>query len=200
MGHALILEDRLSLPNGQQIPNDGTGCRLKHGIDAWLATQTQTTLMPVQQVSFTYDTPLHLSLKHNNSAPLAHIEEVIEAHVIQIIDNEEVLDSDSEDFIDLFQVFTAKRKKHETRCSKLPELQPLTSPTKSILPASGNDNSLPVPAPPAIPSSSPVATPPIPTLLPTLAQASLQYCYQSTAEDQWLILELKSWLMEGKLA
>ncbi len=39
LGHALVLGDRLSLPNGQPISNDGAGWGLKHGIDTWLAAQ-----------------------------------------------------------------------------------------------------------------------------------------------------------------
>jgi hypothetical protein len=48
LGHALVLGDRLSLPNRQQIPNDGTGRGLKHGIDAWLATRTQVAPVTTQ--------------------------------------------------------------------------------------------------------------------------------------------------------
>jgi hypothetical protein len=39
-GRALIQNDRLHLPNGQPIPNDGSGRGLKHAIDTWLAADS----------------------------------------------------------------------------------------------------------------------------------------------------------------
>jgi len=39
-GRAMIKNDRIHLPNGQAIPNDGTGRGLKHGIDTWIAANT----------------------------------------------------------------------------------------------------------------------------------------------------------------
>ena len=39
-GRTLILNDRLYLPNGRLIPNDGNGHGLKPAIDKWLAANT----------------------------------------------------------------------------------------------------------------------------------------------------------------
>lgn len=39
-GRTLIKNDRLHLPNGQPIPNDGSGRGLKHAIDTWLAADS----------------------------------------------------------------------------------------------------------------------------------------------------------------
>ena len=166
-GRALILEDRLSLPNGQQIPNDGTGCRLKHGIDTWLTAQAQVNSTPIQQVSLTHDTPPHLPTKRDSRVPSAHIEEVTEAHIVQIIDDDDHSDSDDEDPIDFFQVFATERKKRESRRSKLPEFQSPTPPAKSTSPASDTSPSAPVP--PVVFSGPPLATPPTPASLSTPA-------------------------------
>ena len=59
-GRATVLGDRLYLPNGQPIPNDGSGRGLKHGIDSWLASQSHAAPVPPQRVSFTRETPPHL--------------------------------------------------------------------------------------------------------------------------------------------
>jgi hypothetical protein len=64
-GRDLVLKGQLGLPNGQQIPNDGTGRGLKHGISTWLATRAQVAA-PTQQVSFTREAPLHIPNKHGN--------------------------------------------------------------------------------------------------------------------------------------
>ena len=60
-GHALVLEDQLSLPNGQPIPNDSAGHGLKHGIDTWLAAQSPIILATV---SFIREVPPHVPSKH----------------------------------------------------------------------------------------------------------------------------------------
>src|SRR5258707_15763257 len=71
-------------------------------------------------------TPPHLPTKRDSRVPSAHIEEVTEAHIVQIIDDDDHSDSDDEDPIDFFQAFATERKKRESRRSNLPEFQ---SPT-----------------------------------------------------------------------
>ena len=190
-GRALVLDDRLSLPNGQPIPNSGSGRGLKHGIDTWLAAQAPVNPTSLQQVSFARDTPPHFPAKHDNRVPSACIEEVTEAHIVQVVDNKGDPDSDDEDF---FQVYATEKKKRDTRRSKLPELQ---SSTSIHPPSTSTDPPTPVTPGTSVPSSVSIAAPP-PT--PTIARTVPQYRYQSTAEDQRLVSELESWLMEGKLS
>jgi hypothetical protein len=204
-GRAIVLSEpggpgRLYLPNGQPIPNDGTGQGIKHSIDTWLAAQPSDAQAPAQQVSFAREAPPHLPTSYNNRPPSARIEEIAEAHIVQVIStgslgNDE--DSDDEDPLDFFQVFATEKKKRESRASKLPELQ-ATAPTTSATP------------------SAPVATIPaaatIPPSIPTVSNARAagtsatqtrttpQFRYQSSAEDQQLVSELQTLLMQGKLA
>lgn len=51
LGHTLVLGNRLCLPKGQQILNDGTGHGLRHGIDTWLAAQAQVAPTPAHHVT-----------------------------------------------------------------------------------------------------------------------------------------------------
>ena len=218
-GHTIIIGERLHLPNGQPIPNDGTGRGLKNGIDSWLAAQPQVTPALAQQVAFMREAPPHLPTTFDNHAPSARIEDVMEAHIVQVVSTgqaEEDSDPDDEDALDIFQVFAAEKKKRETRRAKMPELHAShnTTPAASVpapLPLSG----------PAVPAATPI--PPTPAIVPApAAQSSAtanrssavttqhtaatsgwpapQYWYQSSAEDQYLVSELQSWLMQGKLA
>ena len=110
--------------------------------------------------------------------------------MFQVIGNGEDTGSSEEDPVDIFEVFATERKKCKTRHSKLPEMQ---LPTRPSAPTSAEPSS-PVPVPStAIPTTSTSAAASAP------AQMAPQYRYQSTAEDQRLVSELESWLMEGKL-
>ena len=201
LGCVLVQGDRLYLPNGQPIPNDGSGRGLKHGIDTWFAVQSPVTPAPKHQVSFTREAPPHFPTNHANRTPSAHIEEITETHIVQVIDSEEDPEPDEEHPFDFFQVFATEKKKRETRRSKLPELQPSTLPPANATPPA------PAPTPPsasAVPP--PAAVPAIPSASTATdatasqqARTAPQYRYQSTAEDLRLISELESWLMEGKL-
>jgi len=110
--------------------------------------------------------------------------------MFQVISNEEDTGSSKEDPDDIFKVFATERKKHETRHSKLPEMQLPAHPSAPTL----AESSSPVPTPSAaIPTTSTSAAASAP------ARMAPQYRYQSMAEDQRLVSELESWLMEGKL-
>ena len=209
-GHALVIGDRLRLPNRQPIPNDGTRHGSKHSIDSWAATQVPVTPASAQQVAFMHNTPLHILTNHDNCILTARIEEVSESHIMQIVSNVEESGSEEEGSLDFFQVFTAKRKKHEVRCSKLPELQlssPINPPASSILTTdpitcmAAPPTSVAPPVPPASSDlilSSDATAPAIPTMTtppssistPTQTGKAPQYRYQSTAEDSQLVLEL----------
>ena len=203
LGRVLVQGDRLYLPNGQPIPNDGSGRGLKHGIDTWFAAQAPVTPAPKQQVSFTRETPPHFPTNHANRTSSARIEEITEAHIVQVVDSEEDPEPDEEHPFDFFQVFAAEKKKRETRRSKLPELRPSTPPSANATPSAPAPtpppaSTIPPPATvPAIPSAS-TATAPDATASQQ-ARTAPQYRYQSTAEDLRLVSELESWLMEGKL-
>jgi hypothetical protein len=190
-GRALILEDWLTLPNGQQIPNDGTGCRLKHGIDTWLVSQALAAPTSGQPTSFVQEVLPHIPTAHNNCTPSAHIEEVTEAHIIQVINNKGDSDSDDDD---LFEVFATEKKMHEARHSKLLEFHSLPAPPADTTSSPSTLADLA--------AGTPVALCAPATIVPPASNmhSAPQYWYQSTAEDQRLILELEAWLMEGKLA
>jgi hypothetical protein len=197
LGQALILEDQLSLLNGQPIPNDGTGQGLKHGIDSWLVTQTQAAPAPVTQVTFTHEATPHLFTPPDNCASTAHIEEVTEYHMFQAIGSKEDIGLSEEDPIDLFQVLATEKKKQGARCSNLPEMQPSICPSTqlallALVPAEFH-SPIPVSS-----TAAPTATTSATTSAPPWT--ALQYWHQSTVEDQQLISKLESWLMEGKLA
>jgi hypothetical protein len=152
----LIVNHQIHLPNGQLVPNNGTGRGIKASIDNWLTTQ-----YPSQVV-----------------APTAWVEEVVEAHILQIVEFSSPLpDDESEDeAMDIFEVFAAQKRKREGKAAKLPEL---IKPAVQTMPA----------PPPTIQAK----------LLTTQNKPGPQYCYQATVEDQCLVLELQDWLMGGKL-
>ena len=129
----MVLGDWLHLLNGQPIPNDGSGHRLKHGIDTWLAAQSQAAPIPSQRVSFMREAPLHLPYSHNSHPPSTHIK-VAETHIMQVVDaglDDSDSDSDNDNLLDFFQVYATERRKRETRRSKLPKLysSALSAPT-----------------------------------------------------------------------
>ena len=171
----------MRLPNGRGIPNDGLGQGLKAGIDDWLAAQSAPSPSAPIRTAFVRDSPPHVD---HPRAPSARIEEVVESHLLQIaaateVEVEPVSDS-GEDLGDIFNVFTAEhQKKCKDRVTKLPEL---ASPI------------------PHTPSSSSLPIPDAPSRTPTTAKPSPQYRYHSDAEDQHLVSELQSLLLEGKLS
>ena len=173
-GRAIIKEERIHLPDGQRVPNDGTGRGIKASIDIWLAAQTlvpPVAVPPQTQAALTRDPPPQSSLKFSTRGSSAsRIEEVTEAHIFQVAQvaaPKSDTESETEE-MDIFEVYATEKKKREDKAAKLPELvQPQTQDTRPK---------------PAGPRPGP------------------QYQYQSTAEDQRLVSELEAWLFEGKLA
>ena len=53
LGRVIVLDDWLSLPNGQPFPNDGAGRGLRHSIDTWLGAQAQVTPTPAPHLTVT---------------------------------------------------------------------------------------------------------------------------------------------------
>ena len=101
------------------MPFNGSRCGIKASINAWLTSQTaaSTTLTPAQtQAIFMCDTPLHLK-QHNASTK---IEEIVEAHMLQVWDSVTSDEDQNEDFSqDILEVFATERKKHPDKASKL---------------------------------------------------------------------------------
>ena len=182
-GRAMVKNGRIHLPNGQPIPNDGSGRGLKHGIDTWLAAN----LAPTPEAS---SAPVQLSnpIPFQCNAPPHHPHATLsfeairsEVHMAQITDTADTADNstdeDDSDLYNLFEVLAAERsdrKKRDTRSSK-PQDTPPSQPAMSSAPAT-----------PAQSSTS--------TTRPTP-----QYRYQSNAEDLKLTSQLFNWLLEGKL-
>jgi hypothetical protein len=168
-GRALIKNDRLHLPTGESIPNDGSGRGLKSAIDAWLAANSTTrpgeltTTPPSPAVP---DPHPRSTLSFEAVRPAVH-----RAYITPVPDDEDDSSSSTGELYNMYEVFAAERKKREPKLSKLPEATPAPAPP---------------PAPPITPPAGHSRAP--------------QYRYQSTAADQKLTDELRTWLLEGKLA
>jgi hypothetical protein len=80
-GRMTVIEDKICLPNGQQIPNDRTGQGLKASIDWWLISQNPP--VPTQaHVIYAPSPPLPLP---EQQMPPACIKEVAETNILQIV-------------------------------------------------------------------------------------------------------------------
>jgi hypothetical protein len=180
-GRASVVDDRIHLPNGQPVPFDGSRRGLKANIDAWIAAQPVAA--PAQAQSHAVFTP-HYDSRNTSSS---RIEEVIESHILQVREAAAPADSEDEFSHDIFEVFATEKKKRGNKPGKASELSapPPTTQTPSATTATS-----------AIPT--PAATP---TTLPNTNtfHHNPQYRYQSSAEDQQLVLELEEYLMQGKL-
>jgi hypothetical protein len=92
-GRAIVCNNWIHLPNGQLVPNDGTGRGIKASIDNWLTAQYSSQA----------------------AAPTSQIEEVVETHILQVAEfsspppanelEDEAMDSD------IFEVYTMQKKK-----------------------------------------------------------------------------------------
>ena len=107
------------------------------------------------------------------------------------------MDLDNEDLFDFFQVFATEKKKHESLASKLPELK-ATASTTFVMPFAAAAT---IPAVPIIPPPTPNASTTHAASTSTTQNHTMpQYCYHSSAEEQQLVSELGSQLLQGKLA
>jgi hypothetical protein len=108
-GRAIVVEDKICLSNGQHIHNNRSGQGIKVSIDRWLTSQNPPPPPPKQ-----------------HTTPPAYIREVAETNILQIaqitqvqtLRKEQCEDKD----LNIFQVFTAKKKKRESKAIKVPEL------------------------------------------------------------------------------
>jgi len=98
----------------------------------------------------------------------------MESHILQVADTvPQVEDKDQEFSNDIFEVFTAKRKK----TGKVPKLSAPLPPTQAILPTNNAS-----------------------ATSPRNLRHTTQYRYQCDAEDHQLVLELGEYLVQGQLS
>jgi hypothetical protein len=170
-GRVKIVSNRLHLPTGEPIPNDGRGLGLKASLDAWLAANAQPssdTTMPAPQ----HDPPPHTTSYSFEILPEPAVP--TGAYITEEAD----LDSGSDDnaysseLYDMYEVFATKKK--DSKPPKAPVPAPTSPPTRP-----------PVAAAPPVSSTSMGRTP--------------QYRYQASAEDQALTKELLDWILKGTL-
>jgi hypothetical protein len=65
--NALIIDDRMHLPSGERIPNDGSGQGLKYAIDSWLSAN-RVRQDPLQHSLDTAPSPRNIhSIVHSRS-------------------------------------------------------------------------------------------------------------------------------------
>jgi len=80
-GRASIRGGCIHLPNGNPVPNDGTGRGLQAGIDSWLAGRlTSTSATPPNFAAPAREPPQHASLITSTS----RIEEVADSYIFQV--------------------------------------------------------------------------------------------------------------------
>ena len=214
-GRAVVINNRMHLPNGQPIPPNVTGVNLQAKIDVCLAgsatvtpTQPQTsdpTSTPAR------DPPPHAAHCFEIVRQVVYGESVKQAHIVEVQDIEE----DEED-LDLFEVYAAERRKRNAKASQLPELArpeeiegssnapvlsretPMNPPLRETLPIAMDKTSQE-----ATTTDAPALaadTPPDHVSHPSTSLPVPQYRYQSNAEDSKLTAELYQWLLEGKLS
>ena len=105
-GRTSLVENRIHLPNGQPVPYDGTRRGIQASIDIWLATQQPTAQA---HTAFVCEPP-----------PSAHIEEITESHIFQVVTPVVHAPKPENEPQDIFEVFMAERQKQE-KVAKPPE-------------------------------------------------------------------------------
>ena len=211
----MIIGDRMHFANGQPIPPNSAGRNLQAKIDTWLAGSTAAVPPHPSDPAFTRDPPPHathcfeIALESSYGQPVqrANIVEVPPAKVAS-----ELTDEGEED-IDLFEVFTTERRKHNAKTTQLPELTQDKESEERTNPTITSNSTIPPPSTPKprepallnkdeqpqhmqhANAPSTFNTNPLPP-----SRIAPQYRYISNAEDQWLSSELFKWLLEGKLS
>jgi hypothetical protein len=170
-GRVKIIGNRLHLPTGEQIPNDGRGLGLKASLDTWLAANTQppsdTTTSTPQRDPPPHATSYSFEISPEPTVPTgAYITE--EADIVSGDDD----DTYTTELYDMYEVFTTRKK--DSKSYKAP------APTST--------------SPPTLAPASTV--PPAPS---TSANRTPQYRYQASAEDQALTKELLDCILKGTL-
>src|SRR6266702_4109757 len=175
-GRAMVINDRIHLPNSQSISGDNSGSNLQTRIDAWLSSATAAPTNTTSASTFTRDSPPHTTLSFVTVGPSTYGQAVQQAHIIEVTgtngENED--ENAQDDSLDFFGVYATEKKKRDAKASKLPELTQAKKPN----------------TPTTASTSTPTAA----------SRTTPQYKYQSNAEDQQLSAELYKWLLDGKLS
>ncbi len=205
-GRAVIVNDRIHLPNGQPIPSDTPGRNLQLKINSWIAGAMADA---ARNSPFTRDSPPHATASSFEIVgESTYGPPVQQAHIVEVptTDNEPN-DDNVEEVIpssDLFDVYATEKKKRDAKASKLPEFAQASesttpaaaSPSKASSSKTSPSTTSAGKAPASTPTSTTANTPPS----PSTSRAVPQYRYQSNAKDQQLTTELYQWLLDGKLS
>jgi hypothetical protein len=145
-------------------------------IDAWWAAQSPSApvpalalaLAPAQaHVIFTWESPPHTD---THSALTSRIKEIVESHILEVSQVINIAKEELEFLHNIYEVFTAEKKKHKSKASKAPEL---ATPPQHVKPHNNNSGS---------------------------SRSGPQFCYQPTAKDECLVSKLRDYLMQGQLS
>src|SRR6266702_774314 len=171
-GRVKIFDNRLFLPTGQPIPNDGRGLGLQASVDAWLSANkppsSDSTTPTPQRDAPPHATSCSFEIVPEPAVPTG-------AYITEEADSDAGSDDHeyTMELYDMYEVFATKKK----------DLKPSKAST--------------APPPTLSPSPPPAsAAPPAPS---TSTGRVPQYRYQASAKDQALTKELLGWILEGKL-
>jgi hypothetical protein len=104
-GRALVKNDRLHLPTGDPIPNDGSGGGLKYAIDALLATNSMRPGEPLT-ASPRQTTPV--SQHDTLSARRSFSKLCFQPYITAAADSDDDRDNRSGELYDIHEVFAAE--------------------------------------------------------------------------------------------
>ena len=116
-GRVKIISNRLHLPTGEQIPNDGRRLGLKASLDAWLAANTQpssnATMLTPQR-----DPPPHITSYSFEISPEPAVP--TSAYIVEEADSDLGSNDNAytSELYDMYEVFAMKKK--DSRPSKVP--------------------------------------------------------------------------------
>ena len=102
-GRATIRGGRIHLPNGDLVPNDGTGRGLQAGVDSWIAGPSTSTSVTSQGLVIPVrDLPGHASL----TTTASRIEEIAYLSAFQVagVSSSEFLITESDTDTDIFDL------------------------------------------------------------------------------------------------
>ena len=206
-GRAVVINDRIHLPNGQPIPNDLPGGTLQFKLDTWAARNLSTASNTTTSASFSRNSPPHATHSFEIIFENSYGPSVQQAHIVEIEDVDD--EHECRNAIpDLFDVYATERRKRDAKAAKISELvhpeEPPVSTTTSPknVPSNKSSSNSASPGKPSSSTSSPNQELPSQNAPPPMStpRTTPQYRYQSNAEDQQLTNELYKWFLEGKLS
>lgn len=141
-GKAVVINNRIHLPNGQPIPANIMGINLQAKIDAWIAGTVAAVPTHPSDSTFSRKPPPHATHSFEIIGKITYGESIRQAHIVEVQDVDDEQEDDDEDD-DLFEVYATERRKCDTKASQLPELswaketEELTAP---IIPTTTSSN------------------------------------------------------------